>query len=355
MSAKWGRTCRLSVVCLAIWMAAWAAPDARAQALQKIVINYPTRSGASWPLYIAKEGGYYKKYGLDVDLKFGVHPAGIAMLVSGEAAMANYSLEQSMEAATKDGSFVMVGSSLNKALFALIAQKQYTAVKQLKGKRIAVGQLGDAPYNYTQALLRTYGIGPRDVQWITVGTDVSGRAAALVSGRADATLLTAPNYFRLEEQGYKNLTNLADHKDIYAATTYLLRKNRVASDPGLAQKLIQAHAEAIKRFYDDEAFAVQAYEAYDREPEADVRRIYDLYKQGDLFERVPYVLAGAVKAVIAQQSDVRIEAQMKAFDFRSVIDNGTVDYLVRQGFFEKLFGPEIKSEEDRKEKLEMRK
>ena len=52
----------------------------QAQQLQKITINYPTRSGASWPMYIAKEGGYYQKYGLDVDLQFGVHPAGVAML-----------------------------------------------------------------------------------------------------------------------------------------------------------------------------------------------------------------------------------------------------------------------------------
>jgi len=36
-----------------------------------------------------------------------------------------------------------------------------------------------------------------------VGTDVSGRAAALQSGRADATLLTAPAYFKVEEAGYK--------------------------------------------------------------------------------------------------------------------------------------------------------
>ena len=49
---------------------------AGAQPLQKITINYPTRSGASWPLYIAKEGGYYQKYGLDVDLVFaGIRPA----------------------------------------------------------------------------------------------------------------------------------------------------------------------------------------------------------------------------------------------------------------------------------------
>ncbi|MBZ5577033.1 MAG: ABC transporter substrate-binding protein [Acidobacteriia bacterium] len=352
MFARVRGICSLLAVPVAAMLTAHSAP---AQALQKITINYPTRSGASWPMYIAKEGGYYQKYGLDVDLKFGVHPAGIAMLVSNEAAMANYSLEQSMEASTKDGSFVMVGSSLNKALFALIAQKQYTAVKELKGKRIAVGQLGDAPYNYTIALLSKYGLHLRDVQWVPVGTDVSGRAAALVSGRADATLLTAPNYFRMEEQGYKNLANLADHDDIYAATTYLLRKSKVASDPKLPEQLIKAHAEAIKRFYDDEDFAVKAYEAFDKQPDADVRRIYERYKQGNLFERVPYVLAGAVKSVVAQQSDDRIAAQMKAFDFRTVVDNGTVEYLVRQGFFENLFGPGVKAEEARKEKLAMKK
>jgi ABC-type nitrate/sulfonate/bicarbonate transport system substrate-binding protein len=341
---------------MTVWIPALAATLAvaslaPAQAVQKITINYPTRSGASWPMYIAKEGGYYQKYGLDVDLKFGVHPAGIALLVNGDAAMANYSLEQAMEASTKDGSFVMVGSSLNKALFALMANKTFSDVKQLKGKRIAVGQLGDAPYNYTIALLKTYGLGLRDVQWIPVGTDVSGRAAALVSGRADGTLLTAPNYFRLEEQGYKNLANLADHNEIYAATVYMMRKSKVASDPNLPEQLIKAHAEAIKRFYDDEAFAIKAYEAFDKQPEDDVKRIYDRYKQGNLFERVPYVLAGAVKAVIAQQSDDRIAAQMKAFDFRTVIDNKYVDRLARDGFFEKLFGPDAKTEENRKQKL----
>ena len=37
----------------------------QAQQLQKVTLNYPTRSGASWPLFIAREGGYYEKQGLD--------------------------------------------------------------------------------------------------------------------------------------------------------------------------------------------------------------------------------------------------------------------------------------------------
>src|SRR5215470_2067227 len=104
-----------------------------AQQPQKITINYPTRSGASWPMYIAKEGGYYQKYGLDVDLVFGVHPAGIAMIVSGEAVMTAYTLEQSMQAASKDGSLIALGSPFKKSLFALMAAKNINSMRELKG------------------------------------------------------------------------------------------------------------------------------------------------------------------------------------------------------------------------------
>src|SRR5215467_15138712 len=162
---------------------------------QKITINFPTRSGASWPLFIAKEGGYYQKYGLDASLVFANHPAGVAMVIGGEAQMTSYSLESAMQASARDSSLVMVGNSLNKAVFALVARKDFKSAKELKGKRIAVSQIGDPPYNYGIALLRKFGLSSRDVQWVPIGTDVNGRVAALESGRVDATMLTPPAYF----------------------------------------------------------------------------------------------------------------------------------------------------------------
>src|SRR5215510_14250228 len=321
---------------------------------QKITINFPTRSGASWPLFIAKEGGYYQKYGLDVNLVFAGHPAGVAMVISGEAQMASYSLESSMQAGAKDSSLVMVGNSLNKAVFALVARKEIKTVKELKGKRIAVSQIGDPPYNYGNALLRKFGMNSRDVQWVPVGTDVNGRVAALEGGRVDATLLTAPAYFKLEAAGYKTLANLTDYDDIFASTMYLMKKSSIASNPKLPELLIKAHAEAIKRFYDDKAFAVKAYQVYDRQSREDVERFYDIYNKGNLFERVPYVLAPAFTSVIDQQSDPRMVALMKNVDYRKVVDNGIVDRLVKDGYFEQLFGAGIKAEEDRKGKLAVR-
>ena len=325
-----------------------------APALQKITISYPTRSAASWPIFMAHQGGFYQKYGMDANVVFGVHPAPVAMVLSGEAQMTNYSLESAMQATARDNSLTVVGSWLNKAVFALVTQKKFSRVQELKGKRIAVSQLGDAPSNYAIALLKDYGLGSRDVQWIPVGTDVNGRAAALVSGRVEATMLTAPTYFKLEQQGFKALANLADHDDIFAATTYLMKKSTVQADPGLAKRLIQAHTDAIHRFYLDKDFAVKAYQAYDPQSRADVERFYDIHAKGNLFERVPYVLSGALQSVIDQQTDPRLIELMKSADYHKVIDNSFVAGLVKEGFFEKLFGPGIKSEEDRKAKLAFR-
>ncbi len=325
-----------------------------AQPLQKVKINYPTRTGQVWPLYLAKEGGYYQKYGLDVDLVFGIHPAGIAMIVSGEAVMTAYTLEQSMQAASKDGSLIALGSPFKKSLFALMAAKNVNRIRELKGKRIGVSQIGDAPYNYTTGLIAKSGLNQRDVEWVPVGSDVSSRAAALASGRVDATMITAPVYFKLEQQGYKNLGNISDYDDIYAPSVYLFKKATIAANPKLPEQLIKAHAEAIKRFYDDKAFAIKAYLAWDKQDPSDIERVYDHYAQVNTYERVPYIPAAAVKYVLDHPSDAQSAAQMRAFDFHKVIDNSVVDRLVKEGFFEQLFGPGIKTEEERKAKLAFR-
>src|SRR5579864_1816852 len=121
-------TCKLGLILALIAPGIWAQAAKPAQ-LQKININYPTRTGQSWPLYIAKEGGYYQKYGFDANLVFGVHPAGIAMVVSGEAVMTAYTLEQSMIASSRDGSLVALGSPYKKSLFALMAAKNIAGIR----------------------------------------------------------------------------------------------------------------------------------------------------------------------------------------------------------------------------------
>jgi len=332
--------------------ALWALP-AWAQ-LQKITINYPAKAPANWPLFLAQEGGYYKKYGFDATLAFAVHPAGIAMLVSGEAVMTNYPMDQAMQAAMRDGSLVIVGSPLNRGLFAMMAKGDFHSVRDLKGKRIGVSQIGDPPYSFAEAILGKSGLGPRDVTWVPLGTDGNGRVAALVGGRVDATMIPPPAYFKLEPQGFREVANLGDMADLYAPLAYVFKKSTIAANPKLPELLIKAQAEAIKRYYDDKAMAIKAYGAYDTQSAADIERIYDHDRAANTYERVPYVLAPAVQYIVAHQADGDLAAKMKAYDFRKVIDNSIVERLVREHFFEQLFGPAIKSEEESKERIAVR-
>jgi ABC-type nitrate/sulfonate/bicarbonate transport system substrate-binding protein len=332
-----------------------SSANAQTQALQKISINYPARSGGSWPMFIAKEGGYYQKYGLDVTLAFGPGIQGVAMITGGSAVMTNSSMEQAMQASSKDpGTLISVGSMLNKGTFALLAAKNIASMKDLKDKRIAVSMVGDAPYNYTVALIAKAGLKANDVKWVSSGTDANSRALFLTTDRADATLLTAPAYFKVEAQGYKVLANMADYADIYASSVYLFKSDWLKANTKVAESIIKAQAEAIKRFNEDKAFAVKAYMAYDdMAVKSDVERMYDIYAKGNAFERIPYVQAAAVKSVV-DQADAQTATAMKAFDFRKVVDNSIVDRLVKEGFFEKLFGNAIKSEEESKSKLALR-
>jgi ABC-type nitrate/sulfonate/bicarbonate transport system substrate-binding protein len=150
--------------------------------------------------------------------------------------------------------------------------------------------------------------------------------------------------------GYKNLANLQDH-DVYAATVYMFSKKAIADNPKLAEQITKAHAEAIKRFYDDKPFADQGVQAFDKQPDADVARIYDLYKNGNIFERVPYVLDAAVKSIDQPAGRSAHCRRSQGYDFHKVIDNSVVDRLVKEGFFEKPVRAGIKAEEQRKAKL----
>ncbi len=90
---------------------------------------------------------------------------------------------------------------------------------------------------------------------------------------------------------------------------------------------------------------------YDKQPQADVERIYDLYAKPNAFERVPYVLTAAVKAVVAEQSDPQIAAQMKAYRLPPG-DRQQHGGAPGEGeVFRDAVRPAIKAEEDRKAKL----
>lgn len=318
-----------------------------AQPLHKSVAMIGARSGASWPLWIAKETRLYAKYGLDVELVYAVHPAPIAAVITGQAAMTSAGADPAVLSASKDNALVILGGFLNKGSFAMVGSKNASDMKQLAGKKIGVGRVGDPPYHMAVSLLKKFGLTARDVQWVSVGVDAAARAAALQSGLIDAALVTAPAYFRLQAAGLPVLGVLLDHEDIYVSTYALFRREALAKERATALAYIKAHTEAIKRFYDDKPLATEIFlkqgGARNRD---DASRVYDLFQKARAFEAIPYALKGSVEAVVERQSQ-----ELKGVEVAKMFDNSLVDQLVREKYFETVFGPAIRDEQQRKQSL----
>jgi len=319
-------------------------PAAWSQSRQKIVIAYPTITMASWPFWIAQHGGYYQRYGLDGELKY-VMQVALASVLSGDAHVTSSSLEQVLASSLRDPVLVMCGSPLSLGSFALVAASGIHTVADLRGKRVGVARVGDTPYYYTLELLNKFGLAGSQVQWIATGMDPTARASMLANGQLDAALLTAPAYYKLLDTGrFNEVTNLMQHPDIPVTTVYVMRQNVLASKPQLAENLIKANGHAIKRFYEDKAFAVEAYRRHDTISDAaTVGRIYDRCLANRAFERIPIVRRSTLDAAVRRmQSSL---PAIKGFDFAKVVDNRIVRSLAEQGWFERLYGSQILGEQ----------
>jgi ABC-type nitrate/sulfonate/bicarbonate transport system substrate-binding protein len=257
---------------------------------------------------------------------------------SGKADANLMPLGRALEVGSLDDSFVAIPAPVGKWLFGLIAHEELGAA-DLRGGKVGVAQIGDSTYNYAVALLDRLGLTPGDVEWIVTGAE--GRMPALVARRVDATMLSAPAYFRLEEHGFRDLANIIDYDDLHTPSVLLVRKEALLERPQLADALVKAHAEAVERFYADKEFAIAAHRVYDRQEIGDLGRVYDRYRERNLLERVPHIGEDAIRYVVETVPDTAVLSRLRAFDAASLIDNETLDRLVNSGFFDSLFGPEV--------------
>jgi ABC-type nitrate/sulfonate/bicarbonate transport system substrate-binding protein len=226
---KWGQAsfCFLFVIGLV----------ARAEAA-RLRLSVPVHGVSHVAFYAAKEKGYFQEEGLDVEVILMSGAIGIRALIAGD-----------VDASTVGGSALppmlrgaplrMVFISFDKPTHWLYAKPEIRAVKDLKGRKIAVDGLGGTLESLLRYVLEKNGLeAGRDVPILAIGPP-PGRFAALSSGAVDATLFTFPLNFRAEEAGFRELVNFVK-QDIASLTgSIVVREALFQSDAGLVEKLVR--------------------------------------------------------------------------------------------------------------------
>ena len=99
----------------------------------------------------------------------------------------------------------LVAVLLGRPDYFLTVKKDVKSVRDLKGKRIAIGSYGAAADLALRTVAKQDGLDPdRELIRLQMG-GAAARYAALVSGSVDATILTLPYNLQAEKAGYKDL------------------------------------------------------------------------------------------------------------------------------------------------------
>jgi NitT/TauT family transport system substrate-binding protein len=210
-----------SLSVLLLWPAAGKAVD-------DIKIASTGPGVSTLPLEIASRKGFFRDEGLDVlTITMRTNIAVNALLTRNvDYATPSTSI---VKAATAGLPVKLLAVLLGRPDYFLTVRKDIKSVKDLKGKRIAIGSFGAAADLALRAVARQDGLDPdRDLIRLQMGGAAS-RYASLLAGSVDATILTLPYNLQAEKAGYKDLLWFGEHMELplsgLAARDETIQKN----------------------------------------------------------------------------------------------------------------------------------
>ena len=166
-------------------------------------ISYSAISGAMSSLWVAQEGGYFKREGLDTELLYiGGGSLLIQSMLSGDVPFAYGPSVPVINASLRGSDLVLIGNTGNSLVFSIMSRPEIKQPAQLKGKKVGVTRLGGSTDWALDAALKQWGLERgRDLIVIQTGGMPEG-LAALDIRRARRRRAVAAEQLSRDESGY---------------------------------------------------------------------------------------------------------------------------------------------------------
>ena len=124
-------------------------------AQSKLLLGYSSLSSNQTPIWVAQEEGFYKRFGVDVDLiliEGGTR--GAQALISGDLPMIGMAGQAVISARARGADLVVVAGVVNKMNYIFVGAPAVKTPEDLRGKRIGISQIGTASYHAVILALR---------------------------------------------------------------------------------------------------------------------------------------------------------------------------------------------------------
>jgi len=321
---------RISILSLCIQLFTFGSTTA--QELKGIRIGYPSLSFRQSNVWVAKETGLFKKYGLDVEPIFlrGGQLATQA-LAAGDPPIVN--IGTVVQANLTGFNLVLIAAVETSYDQIVFARSGITKLEQLKGKRFGISGYGAATHYAAIILARHLSLDPnKDLTLVPGGPDAE-RLAALSAGRLDATFFSSSGAPPARKMGFNELLQIADLGVEVQGNGLATSRDYVKSNRDTVKAAMKGFVEAIYFIYANKKEAQRVFAKYMRTNDpAVLEDSYEGYVK--MIPKKPYPTLKGIQFMLDMLAEKMPQA--KTAKPEQFVDLSFLEELEKEGFFTEM-------------------
>lgn len=301
---------------------------------QSIKLGYAALSAGQTAAWMAKEGGYLSKYGIEAELIYIPAVAATQALIAGEIQLAQVTGVSTAGAILAGADVRIIASSLNRLVGFIYARPEIKSPEQLKGKKLGISRFGALSDTAAAIFLERYGLKRgTDVAIIQLG-GLPEIVTAMEKGAIEAGFASPPNSSRAKRLGMRELFDidalgLELQQTCITVTTKYLRERRP-----VVKAFVQAYAEGLHRFHTDRDFSIRVMKKYLRIDEKEL--LEDAYASyAPRVQKIPYPTLKGIKFILDEMAERQPQARKTAPE--SFVDLSLLQEIEQSGFFKQLW------------------
>jgi NitT/TauT family transport system substrate-binding protein len=238
---------------------------------EKLRTGGGSASGAQMSIWLAKEGNYYEKNGLNVEV-ISIPGSSLALqaMLSGELPIIQAGGAGPIQAALSGTDTVIVATIAKKFNWWIFAQPNINRIEDLRGKIFGTTRFGTQSDLASRIALRRAGIDPeRDITMVQTGGP-SETISAMVAGKVHAAAITPPATLQARKVKLKELVDLSKLDVEYHVNGVVTTRRYLRSNEDTVRRYLKAYIEGAVRGMKDKAFAMKTMGRYFRTDDREI-------------------------------------------------------------------------------------
>ena len=305
------------------------ARDGSAADGTRFLVSYGGTAGYQLPLWVNKDLGFSKKYGVDLEIiLIQAGSPNIQALLGGSLQLTQTAASSAVIGAARGAPVVIVATLENKLPLQIIARPEIKEPHQLRGKVIGINRFGGSNDAAVYMALKAWKMEPKDINMLQTG-GTAARMAALIGKKVDATVQSYPEIYQARKLGMNVLADIGDF-GFYTNTSNIVTRSYLQQNRAAVKGFIKGQIEGMYYVKTNKEGSLKILRKHLQisDPEA-VDGTYEFFAKR--LPRSPRTELEGIKNILTS-----IDAGDRSpADF---IDMSLIDEIEREGFVRKLYG-----------------